>query len=127
MRATDLSQYVADIATVEAAVKGLFALPRVLCKSPGCMGALFYLMMSVQPRLWRPSAPTRVETISACREIVLCPLQNQSDIADSPGHPLANKGALTNAAKHKEPAFFCSCWMQSRPAAPRDFGGALST
>jgi hypothetical protein len=38
--------------------------------------------------------------------VVLCPLENQSDIANSPGHALANKGALRNAAKHKEPAFF---------------------
>jgi hypothetical protein len=38
--------------------------------------------------------------------VVLCPLQNRSEIANTPTHPLANKGALRNAAKHKEPAFF---------------------
>jgi hypothetical protein len=38
--------------------------------------------------------------------VVLCPLQSQSEIANSLGHPLANKGALKNAVKHKEPAFF---------------------
>jgi hypothetical protein len=38
--------------------------------------------------------------------VVLCPLRNQSEIANDSSHPLANKGALKNAAKHKEPAFF---------------------
>jgi hypothetical protein len=38
--------------------------------------------------------------------VVLCPLWSQSEIANDSRHPLAGKGMLKNAAKHKEPAFF---------------------
>jgi hypothetical protein len=33
-------------------------------------------------------------------------LSRQSDIANDANHPLSKKGALANAAKNKEPAFF---------------------